>query len=880
MGSLTIGQDGERSEDGAFYRFFDLMPGASASGRGFADCRAMRQTLPGKGHQSQKERSDANIPSPCSSGKPLRRAAVSFLLLAGTTAFTPLVMKKASAQTANYQNSTSRPGSGAPSPFHPAGPGVNIDIPAGSLSDALVTFSTQAHAPLTSQAPMLAGKTTAGLRGTFTPPAALSRLLQGTGLSYLPTGSHAYKVVVASSAITLGPVRVSGQLQQSLAGLLDSADTLHDGRYSADRVTVAGKLPLSVRQIPNSVSVVTQQRILDQNMVSVEDVLRFTTGVTASPYGDGTAYFMSRGYTLDVQYDGMPVVSGIQYLPQFDMMMYDRVEVMRGPTGLLQGTGSGAGSVNLVRKHTQDAFATHVGVQAGSWNNVRPYIDINAPLNASHTLRARIVASGQSADSFVHEVHQSEAMLYAIVDYDIDAQTRLTVSGSYQYSDRGPFDYGQSRYTNNKFLNFPRSAFFGSSWNDSPNSMGEGYVNITHSFGKNLIWSTSVIDRYLDSSGIYSYMGGGVNFNTKLSKYFEQSNLNRQNMIGADSNLNYRMNIMGRPVDFLVGTNMYQVYKRSLYGSGPTSALNIFDAVLPKPNFPYSGGNDTTTEQWGAYAQARLHPIKNLTLVLGGRVSSYWADSRTILPERLTRSGQPGVEGKLTPNAGMLYDLTRELTAYFSFSSIFTPQTELTASGGGLKPVTGRQYEAGLKGAFLSGNLLAFLAAFQLETNNRAVGDPTDIRYYVSSGRARSRGVEVEINGRPLPGWNIYAGYTWLETQYLSDPVYGNLSLQPEEPKHNFKLWSTYTIQRGMLKDLSFGTGLLVSSRTSRDYVVWQGGYTVLDLQVGYKVTPHLSTTLTVNNVADKVYWARLPTSYYGSYGAPRSVMAAIRSEF
>ncbi|MFT9092286.1 MAG: TonB-dependent receptor plug domain-containing protein, partial [Gluconacetobacter sp.] len=327
MGSLTIGQDGERSEDGAFYRFFDLMPGASASGRGFADCRAMRQTLPGKGHQSQKERSDANIPSPCSSGKPLRRAAVSFLLLAGTTAFTPLVMKKASAQTANYQNSTSRPGSGAPSPFHPAGPGVNFDIPAGSLSDALVTFSTQAHAPLTSQAPMLAGKTTAGLRGTFTPPAALSRLLQGTGLSYLPTGSHAYKVVVASSAITLGPVRVSGQLQQSLAGLLDSADTLHDGRYSADRVTVAGKLPLSVRQIPNSVSVVTQQRILDQNMVSVEDVLRFTTGVTASPYGDGTAYFMSRGYTLDVQYDGMPVVSGIQYLPQFDMMMYDRVEV-------------------------------------------------------------------------------------------------------------------------------------------------------------------------------------------------------------------------------------------------------------------------------------------------------------------------------------------------------------------------------------------------------------------------------------------------------------------------------------------------------------------------------------------------------------------------
>ncbi|MDE7548334.1 TonB-dependent siderophore receptor [Acetobacter fabarum] len=789
-------------------------------------------------------------------------------------------MTKAIAQTASSHDGPPQPGYAALSPLHPAGAGINFDIPAGSLSDALVAFSTQAHAPLTSQAPVLAGKTTAGLRGAFTPSDALSRLLQGTGLSYLPTGSHAYKIVAASSVITLGPVRVSGQLRQSLAGLLDFADTLHNGRYSADRVTVAGKLPLSVRQIPNSVSVVTQQRILDQNMITVEDALRFTTGVTATPYGDGTAYFMSRGYTLDVQYDGMPVVSGIQYLPQFDMMMYDRVEVMRGPTGLLQGTGSGAGSVNLVRKHTQDTFATHVGVQAGSWNNVHPYIDVNTPLNARHTLRARIVATGQSADSFVHEVHQSEAMLYAIVDYDIDAQTRLTVSGSYQHSDRGPFDYGRSRYTNNKFLNFPRSAFFGSSWNDAPNDMGEGYINITHSFGKNLIWSTSVIDRYAELPGIYSYMGGGVNFSTNLSKYFVQSNFNRQNMIGGDSNINYRVNIMGRPMDFLVGTNMYQVYTRSLYGYGPTSTLNIFNAVLPKPDLPYSSGNDTTTEQWGAYAQARLHPIKNLTVVLGGRVSSYWAGSRVILPARLARSGQPGVEGKLTPNAGILYDLTRELTAYFSFSSIFTPQTELTASGTGLKPVTGRQYEVGLKGAFLSGNLLASLAAFQLETNNRAIGDPTDMRYYVSSGRARSRGVEVEINGRPLPGWNIYAGYTWLETQYLSDPVYGNLSLQPEEPRHNFKLWSTYTLQQGVLKDLSFGAGLLVSSRTSRDYVVWQGSYTILDLQVGYKVTPHLSTTLTMNNATDKVYWARLPTNYFGSYGAPRSVMAAIRADF
>ncbi|WP_264812360.1 TonB-dependent siderophore receptor [Gluconacetobacter sacchari] len=792
-------------------------------------------------------------------------------LLVATTTLTSLSVSKAVAQ---ITVTPSKAGSS-----QAADPLISFKIPAGSLSGALTAFSVQAHAPLGSQAPILAGKTTAGLQGRFTSPDALAHLLLGSGLTYRMTVDHAYQIVPASSHITLGPVRVQGKAD-TLASFLDSANTANGTGYSADRVTIAGKLPLSVRQIPNSVSVVTQQRILDQNMVTVEDALRFTTGVTATPYGDGTAYFMSRGYTLDVQYDGMPVVSGIQYLPQFDMIMYDRAEVMRGPTGLLQGTGSGAGSVNLVRKHTEDEFAVRTGVQAGSWNNVRPYLDVNTPLNASHTLRARIVMAGQSTNSFVHEVYRSEGMLYGVVDYDLDPETRLTVSGAYQYNDNGPFDYGQSRYTNGKFLNVPRSAFFGSSWNDSPSHLGEGYINLTHSFSRNLIWSTSVIDRYLDSSGQYSYMGGGVSPVQNMSRYFEQSNLGRQNMIGADTNLHYRAWLAGREMDFVLGTNMYQVYARNLYGSGTVRTLNIFDAVLPRTSMPYTGGTDTITEQWGAYAQARLHPLKDVTLVLGGRVSSYWDSVRTILPTRSGTRGQPGVEGKLTPNAGILYDLTSQLTAYFSYSTIFTPQSELTASGSALPPATGRQYEVGLKGAFLSGALQASLAAFQLDTNDRAVNDPNNIRYYVSSGRARSRGVEAEMTGRLLPGWNVYAGYTWLETQYLSDPVYGNLSLQPEEPKHNFKFWSTYQIQDGFLKDLSFGAGLLVSSRTSRDYVVWQGGYALLDLQAGYKINPHLSTTLTVNNVTDKVYWARLPTNYYGIYGTPRSVMAAIRANF
>lgn len=143
----------------------------------------------------------------------------------------------------------------------------------------------------------------------------------------------------------LSPVRVTGAAEK----LSDPGQTEGSQSYTANTVTV-GKTGANVRDIPNSVSVVTRQRMDDQNMVSVEDALRETTGVSAMTYGDGTAYFTARGYETDVQFDGVPANGALQYLPQFDLALYDRVEVLRGPAGLLQGFGSPAGTVNLVRK--------------------------------------------------------------------------------------------------------------------------------------------------------------------------------------------------------------------------------------------------------------------------------------------------------------------------------------------------------------------------------------------------------------------------------------------------------------------------------------------------------------------------------------------------
>lgn len=143
---------------------------------------------------------------PAMGSVPVRGAAAAFVFLATSTAINPWLPDTARAQTVPAHNSISTvSGASATAPV------TTFNIPAGSLSDALLSFSTQARAPLTSQAPMLAGKMTSGVQGRFTASQALAHLLQGTGLTYLPTGDHAYKIIGSdSSAIMLGPVRVGG----------------------------------------------------------------------------------------------------------------------------------------------------------------------------------------------------------------------------------------------------------------------------------------------------------------------------------------------------------------------------------------------------------------------------------------------------------------------------------------------------------------------------------------------------------------------------------------------------------------------------------------------------------------------------------------------
>ncbi len=794
-------------------------------------------------------------------------------------------------------------GAAAPAIAKPAAAGgeaVNFSIPAQPLPAAIDAFIRATGWQISYSSQLARGKTSSAVSGRMTPAAALRRLVASAGLD-VRVGSAGSAALVAASGPAAGAAPVAGAVQLDtidVNGRADPATTEGSDSYSAEAVTVAGKVATPLKETPSSVSVITRKRIEDQNLDSVDDALRQATGVTAIPYGDGTYYFNARGFPLDAQYDGMPVASGIQYLSQFDMSIYDRAEIQRGPAGLLQGSGSPAGTVNFVRRMPLDHFALSTDTQYGSWDFIRQTVDVTGPLNQAGTARGRLIVTGQDRNFFYDEGGEWHGTFYGALQFDLSPQTTLSLASTYQKQRLAPFDYGQSLASDGGFIDAPRSTFYGADWSYTNYAMAEEYANLKHEFDNGWVSNTTLFYRNMRDDGKYAYMdttdygngvGLGVDPTNNLADYALQSGDINMNWFGVDSNLSGNYDFLGRESRFVVGLNYSYRTERQFSGFYDAGEMDIFTAhsQLPDVDIPLIFGENSRTQEGGVYGKTDLKLADPLTLVLGGRLSWYQNRHIDLLDPEAGWLTDHTTNGKFTPYAGVVYDVNKNVSVYASYTDIFTPQDQETLIPGGLPPRTGSQYEVGVKGSFLDDRLTTSLALFDINDDHRAVESDMPDKY-VAAGKARSRGVEAEVNGEIVHGWNISAGYTYLDTKYLSDPENGGLALDPEEPKHAFKLWTRYTFDSGKLDGLSLGAGLRAFSRTERSLQgatgpaasATQGAYALVDAQIAYKINDHFDASFTVKNVFDKKYFDRLPLTYFGIYGEPRSFLLGVKSHW
>ncbi len=770
-------------------------------------------------------------------------------------------------------------------------------IPAGPLEGALARFAQESRVMLSYTAADIAGRRSAGLSGNHAAPAALDALLAGSGLAAhaQPNGGYALRPL---PEVRTSRGQAAAGAEAGLPAVMVTDTRIRDGvtegsdSYTSGTVTL-GKTAQALKDIPQSVSVLTRQRMDDQGMTNLPDAIHNATGMVAvQGVGAGLA-INARGFAVDsLQYDGLPFTRNTYSLGNWEqesLVFYDRVEILRGAAGLLQGAGSPGGAINLVRKRPGRERSVVFTGKLGSHDHYGLQMDASTPLNTEGTLRGRVVLDGDYSHGFTEYTRDRVRNIYAALDYDISASTTVGLAVGQRHSRSRPMIVGLPRFADGSDIGLPRSTYTGAMWNRAGNDQNMLFADLEHRF--NADWrfkmvgmamnekNTNVHQRVVgpikpDGSGM-SYGDFGVDFN------------NQQR--GLDMSLSGRFKALGMEQEVLLGANYDGYTTNDRYVRAWTAGGNIFDIDHNRPwqdmDSIAARGVDARSNyditQKGLYGTWRVRPTQALTLIAGGRLGWYDFAYRAQSGDSATSK----TTGRFIPYAGAVYALNDNWSLYSSYSTVFEPQTARTVQGDLIKPVQGRNYEAGIKGEMADGRLNMALAVFRYEHKNRAVNDydsgfACDDWYCSrSSGKVRSQGLEAEISGKVATGLELAAGYTYNTTRYLSDPDYQGQIFNTWTPRHMLRLWGSYRLP-GELGRWTVGTGVNAQTDTlSSDRAFRLAGFALWNARVAYQVSPELSVALNVSNLLDKRYYVPSYNTVSGNnyYGAPRSLLLTLR---
>ncbi len=665
------------------------------------------------------------------------------------------------------------------------------------------------------------------------------------------------------------------------------------GRAYLSKEVTAGKGPVDIIDLPQTVNVITRQRIEDQFLTTLPELLQQATGVTVEATagaGINTNFFV-RGYFIDtILLDGLPEIDtvGSGFSTAFDTAMYERVEILKGPAGLYIGAGEPGAILNLVRKRASaDANVTGT-LTAGSFDRFRGQIDATGALHKAGKIRGRMVALYDDSESYQDVVNSQRAMVYGTLGVDLTQSTTLQLGVAHQEIDSVLF-YGLPAFADGTLLDVPRSTFIGADWNQLDPTITDVFTAIEHDFadGSFLKVAARYFDRELFGSGAFA--SSAVDPSTgdvSLTTLGFESN---KDGVALDAYFNKPFKIAGLDHNFVIGADYRQSEDDSFFEVGPNLTQNVFDPdhALPGPDFFFEFPlNPTETSQVGVYTQARFGLPGSVTAVLGGRVS--WWDTETtdvatgdIVTERT-------VDNEFTPYAALLWQGLNDHTFYFSLAEIFQPQEDVDINNESLPPRTGQQIELGVKGEYLDGRLLGQLAVYRIEDTNRALPDPDSppgLGASIAAGEVRSEGFEAELVGEVLPNFNLTAGYAYVRTEFEEGTV--DQQGQPFStftPRNIYNLWANYQQPDGALAGLDVGVGLRTVSSfySERDGVRFEGdGYTIVQARIGYAINEHLSLSLVGNNLLDESYYERVTAATRQNYlGPPLNATLILQARF
>lgn len=763
---------------------------------------------------------------------------------------------------------------------------LHINIAAQPLGQALNELARQANLQMSFPAALVAGKQAPTVSGNLTPRQALERLLAGSGLLADIDGSRVVvraAPVASSGETTLPTVRV-----QAAVGDGRSEGT---GRYTAAGASAtATGLPLSLRETPQSVTVMTRQRLDDFKLETLIDVMTQTPGVSVSQQNDFNT-FSVRGAAVNLQTEGARRISSgwgwnthiVHTLD--DMADIDRVEVLKGASGLINGDGAYGATVNLIRKRPTHEVRTAVSASAGSHDSGRLEADLSGPLNEEGSLRGRLVAARKQDRTHTGKLTEATT-LYATAEYDLTPATLLSAGFTWRQRDvsgaGGTTPIQAYDGSGNAVPLMSRHYSNGAGWAGYRQDAYITFAKLEHRFGAGWLARLQATHDTIDTPemriGSLRYALPVVS--TQYAWYRDIHSRDQNLML----DLQGPFSLFGREHQLLLGAGASRSRTTLLRDTLDNLVLAGADyaqggGIVPQPAAPATFSNDYfSSKRQYVYAAGKLSLADPVSLIVGTRVSDYQQKDVTDIAWYNYQLRESGV---VTPYAGLVVTATPALSLYASYASIYNAQSAKDASGNTLAPEEGRSYEVGMKGEFFDKRLNASLSHFWMRTDNTAeevgVNDQGDSIYRAARGALR-HGYELELSGALGRGWQAQGSYVQNSS---------NLNSSSSTPKHQFKLGSSYRFVLPNAHEMTVGGAVRWQSRTSvqrGSSVLSQAPYWLVDLMARYQLSSKLSVNANINNVFDKAYFAGVTNfesqGLFYTWGAPRSVSVGMRYEF
>ncbi|CAA0119544.1 Ferripyoverdine receptor [Zhongshania aliphaticivorans] len=701
-------------------------------------------------------------------------------------------------------------------------------------------------------------RTAPALSGTYTAYDALEYLLAGSGLVMRVTSENSVTIEKQSGDVTTLPaVKISSSLL--------SSTTEETQSYTIAETNTATKLKLTPRQTPQIINSVTHQMIEDFAAQDMEDVLSLVPGISTGHADDDRRTYTARGYSMAVQYDGLPSTSGIDggVVAGPDSALIDHTDVLLGAAGLMNGAGQPGGVINMVYKRPTDVFQGSASISAGSWDQQRLVVDLSGPLNESGRLRGRMISVDQSEESFRDFEKERKKVFYAVVEGDLSDSTLVSFSIHNQdiydnVTDRS----GLPADNNGKDLDWSQSTFLAPDWNHWNKYATTYKARLEQQLPAN--WQLTVQASQLTSEADWLFATlsdfDSVSGDATFSRWAQQ---NKETSDDYEFFLSGPIRLFERDHEIVIGGNWTErVWARSS-GDGTDYETNLYNfdprTSIPRPEVALiPSKDDQITGQYGSYIAGHFKITDALNAILGSRISWYSYEFGATSRDE---------NAEITPYLGLTYELNNWASAYFSYSDIFNPQSSKGTDGNTLEPELGSNYELGLKGEFYNGKLNASIALFNIIKDNEAEiisSIPPDLTNicggwcYAPKGETKTKGFDLGLSGQITPEIQIMAGFTQYEKDDNNETV-------------NIAKLSTSYSPKG--QNWSIGGNVDSSSKSYTQWGMVQEARTLVGVFGKYQINPQINIALNIHNLLDEEYYANAIDSGYGRqyWGEPRS---------